>query len=86
MTEKIKKRPAFIINDGEGARVKRRRLGLNQSAFWGRVATTQSAGSRYEGSRGMPSTVKALLHIAYGTPKQAADMVEWLRQSAEESA
>jgi hypothetical protein len=86
MTEKIKKCPAFIIKVGEDARIKRRRLGLNQSVFWGRVATTQSAGSRYEGSREMPSTVKALLQIAYGTQKQAADMVEWLRQNTAASA
>jgi hypothetical protein len=43
----------------------RKRLGLNQAEFWGRVEVTQSGGSRYENGRTMPGPVRKLLGIVY---------------------
>ena len=43
----------------------RKRLGLNQSDFWRRLAVTQSGGSRYENGRSMPGPVRKLLGIVY---------------------
>lgn len=40
---------------------------------------TQSGGSRYESGRDMPEQVAWALHLAYGTEKQAAGLVDWLR-------
>jgi transcriptional regulator with XRE-family HTH domain len=46
----------------------RKRLGLNQSEFWGCVGISQSGGSRYEKeNRAVPLPVKMLLDIAYGS-------------------
>ena len=42
----------------------RRRLGMNQQEFWGRIGITQSGGSRYEGGREVPEPVRLLLAIA----------------------
>jgi transcriptional regulator with XRE-family HTH domain len=43
----------------------RRRSGLNQHEFWGRIGVTQSGGSRYEGGREMPKPVKELLRLVH---------------------
>jgi len=43
----------------------RRRLGLNQSDFWGRIGVTQSGGSRYESGRNMPRPVRELLRLVH---------------------
>ena len=43
----------------------RKRLGLNQADFWGRIEVTQSGGSRYENGRPMPRVVRKLLGIVY---------------------
>jgi hypothetical protein len=43
----------------------RKSLGLNQADFWGRLAVTQSGGSRYENGRPMPEPVRILLGIIY---------------------
>jgi transcriptional regulator with XRE-family HTH domain len=43
----------------------RKRLGLNQAEFWGRIEVTQSGGSRYENGRTMPGPVRKLLGIVY---------------------
>ncbi len=43
----------------------RRRLGLNQEAFWTRIGVTQSGGSRYESGRSMPKPVKELLRLVH---------------------
>lgn len=64
---------------GAEAAAKRERLGLNQTIFWGRVLTTQSGGSRYEGGRDIPPPTQALLTQAYGTPIQASDQFNFLR-------
>lgn len=43
----------------------RAKMGLNQSAFWGGVGVTQSAGSRYESGRAVPKPTRALIHIVH---------------------
>lgn len=44
----------------------RKQHGLNQQQFWQRIGITQSGGSRYEGGRAVPKSVRILLMIAYG--------------------
>lgn len=61
----------------------RKRRGLNQSEFWSKISVTQSGGSRYESGRAMPKPVQALVQLAYGTDKQAADLLAWLRQPSD---
>lgn len=43
----------------------RQRTGLSQTAFWGRLGLTQSAGSRYENGRRMPRTTAEMLRLVY---------------------
>lgn len=43
----------------------RRKLGLNQQEFWGKLGVTQSGGSRYESGRNMPRPVRALLRMVH---------------------
>ena len=43
----------------------RRKLGMNQSEFWGKLGITQSGGSRYESGRDMPWAVGQLLRLMY---------------------
>ncbi|HWH48719.1 MAG TPA: helix-turn-helix transcriptional regulator [Burkholderiales bacterium] len=43
----------------------RRRLGMNQQEFWGRIGVTQSGGSRYESGRSMPKPVQELLRVVH---------------------
>ena len=43
----------------------RRRLGMNQQEFWGRIGVTQSGGSRYESGRNMPKPVQELLRVVH---------------------
>lgn len=43
----------------------RRKLGLNQSEFWGSLGVTQSGGSRYESGREMPKPVRELLRLVH---------------------
>lgn len=61
----------------------RKRRGLSQSEFWAKISVTQSGGSRYESGRTMPKPVQAMVELAYGTDKQAADLLAWLRQPSE---
>lgn len=76
------KRPALIFGYGSEARELRYRLTMKQDEFWGRIAVKQSAGSRYESeSNPLPHQISCLLQIAYGTPAQAQQVVEWLRQA-----
>ena len=44
----------------------RKKLGLTQTEFWGRVGISQTAGSRYEGGRNIPEPVRMLLELAHG--------------------
>lgn len=43
----------------------RRKLGLNQQEFWGKIGVTQSGGSRYESGRNMPRPVRQLLRLVH---------------------
>jgi DNA-binding transcriptional regulator YiaG len=59
----------------------RKELGMNQTNFWSRVSVTQSAGSRYESGRTVPSPVKTLLTLTYGTEKEAYALYLRLRKA-----
>ena len=41
----------------------RKKLGVNQSAFWSNLGVTQSGGSRYESGRNLPKPVALLLTL-----------------------
>lgn len=73
------KQPALRFKTGEDARAHRAKLGMNQSQFWSPLHVTQSGGSRYESGRTIPKPVQLLLHLVYGTEKQAQDLLGWLR-------
>lgn len=75
------KAPKIYLKTGEEAVVLRRKLGLNQTEFWSRIATTQSGGSRYETGRKLPKTVQILLHLAYAPDAQAQAMLNHLRST-----
>jgi DNA-binding transcriptional regulator YiaG len=77
---KASKAPKIFLKTGEDAVVLRRKLGLNQTEFWSRIATTQSGGSRYETGRKLPGPVQLLLHLAYAPEAQAMAMLEHLRK------
>lgn len=77
-----KKQPTLRFKAGSDVQAHRRKLGLNQSEFWSRINVTQSGGSRYESGRNIPKPVQLLLHLTYGTEKQANDLLTWLRTQA----
>ncbi|PKO87262.1 MAG: transcriptional regulator [Betaproteobacteria bacterium HGW-Betaproteobacteria-12] len=77
----MKRQPKLICMDGRDAKVLRQKLGLTQTDFWARVGSVQTAGSRYESGRDMPTQVAWVLHIAYGPPARVQKLVDWLRQS-----
>lgn len=41
----------------------RNKLGLTQTEFWRRFGVTQSAGSRYESERNIPTPLKLLIRL-----------------------
>jgi transcriptional regulator with XRE-family HTH domain len=47
------------------ARAIRRKMGVNQQAFWSKLGVTQSGGSRYESGRNMPRPVQHLLRLVH---------------------
>lgn len=73
------KTPQLLCPDGLSAKLLRREMKMSQTEFWNRVGVTQSGGCRYETGRDMPAQVAWALHIAYGTEKQAAVFVDWIR-------
>ncbi len=75
------KAPKLFLQTGEQAAALRMKLGLNQSAFWSRVRTTQSGGSRYESGRAIPVPVQVLLHLAYAPEAQAQAVLSHLRST-----
>jgi mannose-6-phosphate isomerase-like protein (cupin superfamily) len=81
-----KKQPKLFISKGEDAKALRKKLGLNQADFWGRIMVTQSGGSRYESGRDMPEPVAMLVHLTYGSEKQALALLEHLRGQIGKSA
>jgi DNA-binding transcriptional regulator YiaG len=72
--------PKLIFSSSEEIKAFRRKNGMNQSAFWGRIGVTQSGGSRYESERNIPVPVQLLLHIAYAPADRADRLVEHLRK------
>jgi DNA-binding transcriptional regulator YiaG len=73
------KQPTLQFKSSENIKTYRQKHHMNQTKFWARVGVTQSGGSRYESGRNVPKPVQLLLQLAYGTPKQSADMLAWLR-------
>lgn len=74
------------LQDAEAVRTKRRQLGMRQEKFWSPLGVTQSGGSRYENERDIPMPVQLLLEIAYGTEKQSAKVVDYLRSYLKDSS
>ena len=72
--------PKLIFSSAEEIKAFRRKHGMNQSAFWGRIGVTQSGGSRYESERNIPVPVQLLLHIAYATDDRSNRLVDHLRK------
>ncbi len=58
----------------------RKKLGLNQSTFWGAVCTTQSGGSRYESGRSIPVAIKVLLHQVYVEKQDISKIVKAVKK------
>jgi predicted transcriptional regulator len=79
------KPPKLWFATGADVQARRKKLGLNQTAFWERVNITQSGGCRYETGRNIPKPVQLLLQIAYGTEKQAAATVAHIRREHDET-
>jgi len=73
------KPPKLLCPDGQSAFELRRKRCLTQAEFWAQIGVTQSGGSRYESGRPMPAQVAILLNLAYGTDRQAEEMLAWLR-------
>lgn len=57
----------------------RKSLKLPQVEFWQRLGVTQSGGSRYETGRSVPLSTLMLLQIVYGTARESAALVDFLR-------
>ena len=74
------KKPPVRFKTGEDIRATRLKRRLKQGEFWSRINVTQSGGSRYESGRDIPRPVQLLLQLAYGTDKQADDLLAWLRK------
>lgn len=72
-------KPALKFSTGEKVLALRKKTGLTQTPFWSRIGLTQSAGSRYESGRNIPRPVQHLLQLVYGTDKQSAELLTWLR-------
>ena len=77
------KKTKLLCPTGKDAYVLRKKLGINQSQFWNRLHVTQSGGSRYESGRDMPEQLSILLHLVYGSDKQAQELLDLLRKSGE---
>lgn len=54
-----------IFENIEDVKAIRKKTGLNQIDFWGKVGVTQSGGSRYETGRKMPKPVRELLRLVH---------------------
>ena len=65
-----------------GLQIQAHRLerGMTQTAFWGKVGTSQTCGSRYEDGRPIPRPIKTLLDLVYFLPTTEA--VEKLTETA----
>lgn len=63
-----------------GIAAMRKALGLTQSAFWGRLGVSQSAGSRYETGRDVPFATMAMAHLTYDPEDEARSFMARLRE------
>jgi DNA-binding transcriptional regulator YiaG len=72
--------PPLRFTTGASIKAYRAKHKLTQIQFWNRVDVTQSCGSRYEAGRRIPLQILYLLHFAYGTPRQAGLLQDWLRR------
>ena len=54
-----------VFEEIEDVKEIRKKTGLNQIDFWGKVGVTQSGGSRYETGRKMPKPVRELLRLVH---------------------
>ncbi|SBO75240.1 putative zinc finger/helix-turn-helix protein [Neisseria gonorrhoeae] len=54
-----------IFENIEDVKAIRKKTGMNQIDFWGKVGVTQSGGSRYETGRKMPKPVRELLRLVH---------------------
>lgn len=69
-----KKTPLTLSMSGAEIKALRRKLGLNQAAFWSPLGVTQSGGSRYESDRNIPAPTSMLIHLVYLSNKPADDL------------
>jgi transcriptional regulator with XRE-family HTH domain len=81
---KAAKAPNLFLKSGKEAAVLRKKLGLNQSDFWSKIAVTQSGGSRYESGRSLPRSAQFLLHLAYAPEAQGLALLNYLRSVKEQ--
>lgn len=74
---------AYEVVEMTGSDVKelRKSLGVSQTTFWKQVHVTQSGGSRYEGGRKIPPSMRVLLILAYGTDEEAKIAINDLRKN-----
>lgn len=72
-------KPKLAFATCEEIRAWRKKRGLRQGEFWGRIGITQSGGSRYERGRNIPYAVQMLLTVTYGTEGQARKITDALR-------
>ena len=56
----------------------REKAGANQSNFWMQLGVTQSGGSRYEAGRSIPTAVRLLLAMRYGSAAQKRQAREFV--------
>ena len=61
----LKRIPVKVFEEIEDVKEIRKKTGLNQIDFWGKVGVTQSGGSRYETGRKMPKPVRELLRLVH---------------------
>ncbi|NMG17688.1 helix-turn-helix domain-containing protein [Aromatoleum bremense] len=71
--------PKLIFSDAAELKAMRKKLGMNQKDFWERVGITQSGGSRYESGRGIPESVRLLVHLTYAPPARSQRLFDVLR-------
>ncbi len=69
-----KKTPLTLKLTGPEIKTLRRKLGLNQEAFWSPIGVTQSGGSRYESDRNIPAPTSMLIQLVYLSSKPADDL------------
>lgn len=57
----------------------RKKLGMNQMDFWGKIGVTQSGGSRYESGRNIPKPTIIALHVVYTPSTELSTVLESIR-------